>query len=368
MENSLQAIRGSTRQERDRTTSTTRPATSERRCSSPRPRSTPGFFAMAEKLDLCDIKNVATKMGVTPGRPASRSPMNTPSRSSAPTTSRRSPWPARTRRSRTTASTASRKAIDRVTDADGHEIPPPQTTCTQVLDPEDRRHRRIRAAGRHDAAAEPVRIEPERRHADDRQDRHARGRPDLDGRVEHEGRHGRLGRQLARASHRSASSGSRHPAEPAASHGSRRSSSAPPTTSTAATEFPEPDRDLTRQVLTDLPNVVGCRIDEATSPSTTPGSRSRRRPLDSYAAAGTRRGAEPGRGQGRKRNDGHHQPQQRQRCRRPRGCRGPQCQRGDQLPEVASASAMSSPARASRRRASRATARRPAPIPRAARW
>ena len=28
------------------------------------------------------------------------------------------------------------KAIDRVTDADGQEIAPPQTTCTQVIAPE----------------------------------------------------------------------------------------------------------------------------------------------------------------------------------------------------------------------------------------
>ena len=37
------------------------------------------------------------------------------------------------------------KAIDRVTDSDGNDIAPPVRTCTQVLEPEDRRHRRVRA-------------------------------------------------------------------------------------------------------------------------------------------------------------------------------------------------------------------------------
>ena len=42
-------------------------ASSGPRCSSRRQSLNTGFFAMAEKLDLCDIQKVATKMGVTRG-------------------------------------------------------------------------------------------------------------------------------------------------------------------------------------------------------------------------------------------------------------------------------------------------------------
>ena len=73
-----------------------------------------------------------------------------------------------------------------------------------------------------------------------------------------------------------------------------------------------------RQVLTDLPNVVGQTIDEATRTLEARGLHGDRgRPRRLRRGRRHRRGAEPRRGQGRRRNDGHHQPQQRQRRHRP---------------------------------------------------
>lgn len=93
-----------------------------------------GYFAMAEQLDLCDIKNVATKMGVTLG---SGEPVTMNTLFSIIGSNNVSPL-ALAGAYGTVANNGiycQPKAIDRVTDSDGNEIAPPQTTCTQVLDP-----------------------------------------------------------------------------------------------------------------------------------------------------------------------------------------------------------------------------------------
>ena len=96
-----------------------------------------GFFAMAEKLDLCDIQKVATKMGVTRGNDGS--PVSMDNLFSVIGSNNVSPM-AMAGAYATVANNGiycQPKSIDRVTDADGVERPEyiPATTCTQVIEP-----------------------------------------------------------------------------------------------------------------------------------------------------------------------------------------------------------------------------------------
>ena len=93
-----------------------------------------GFFAMAEKLDLCDIKKVATKMGVTQanGEEVSMTNLN-----SIIGTNPVSPL-AMASAYATVANNGvycQPQAIDRVTDADGNDLPKPERTCKPVIEP-----------------------------------------------------------------------------------------------------------------------------------------------------------------------------------------------------------------------------------------
>ena len=93
-----------------------------------------GFFAMAEKLDLCDIQKVATKMGVMRGDGV---PVTMDTQFSVIGSNNVSPM-AMAGAYATVANNGiycQPKAIDRVTDSEGAEITPPQTACTQVIDP-----------------------------------------------------------------------------------------------------------------------------------------------------------------------------------------------------------------------------------------
>ncbi|WP_106816840.1 transglycosylase domain-containing protein [Microbacterium timonense] len=93
-----------------------------------------GFFAMAEKLDLCDIKKVATRMGVTK---ATGDEVEMTNLNSVIGTNFVSPM-AMAEAYATVANNGvycQPQAIDRVTDADGNELPKPVRTCTQVIAP-----------------------------------------------------------------------------------------------------------------------------------------------------------------------------------------------------------------------------------------
>ncbi|MCR2762618.1 transglycosylase domain-containing protein [Microbacterium sp. zg.B48] len=93
-----------------------------------------GYFAMAEQLDLCDIQKVATKMGATRG---DGTPVSMDTLFSVIGSNNLSPI-AMAGAYGTVANNGiycQPRAIDRVTDSDGNEITPPQTSCTQVLDP-----------------------------------------------------------------------------------------------------------------------------------------------------------------------------------------------------------------------------------------
>ncbi|WP_426320961.1 transglycosylase domain-containing protein [Microbacterium sp. E-13] len=94
-----------------------------------------GYFAMAEKLDLCDIKEVATRMGVTIAKTGE--PVKMDSLTSIIGTNAVSPL-AMAEAYATVANNGvycQPQAIDRVTDSDGNEMPKPERTCTQVIAP-----------------------------------------------------------------------------------------------------------------------------------------------------------------------------------------------------------------------------------------
>ncbi len=94
-----------------------------------------GYFAMAEELDLCDIQKVATKMGVLNARTGAEVTMDT--LFSVVGSNNVSPI-AMAGAYATVANNGiycQPKAIDRVTNADGVDLAIPQTTCTPVLDP-----------------------------------------------------------------------------------------------------------------------------------------------------------------------------------------------------------------------------------------
>ena len=93
-----------------------------------------GFMAMASELDLCDIGKVATKMGVTLGTGAEISMIG-------PNQVIGSDAVSPLAMAGAYATVANKgiycepQAIDRVTDSDGNEIAKPERKCSQVLDP-----------------------------------------------------------------------------------------------------------------------------------------------------------------------------------------------------------------------------------------
>ncbi|MFH8249289.1 transglycosylase domain-containing protein [Microbacterium sp. B2969] len=92
-----------------------------------------GFLAMAEKLDLCDIAKVVAKMGVTTGDGKEIKMLYAPEVIGSDNVSPLAMASAYA----TVANNGIRcepKAIDKVVDPDGREFAP-QKTCTQVLDP-----------------------------------------------------------------------------------------------------------------------------------------------------------------------------------------------------------------------------------------
>ncbi|MEJ1155059.1 transglycosylase domain-containing protein [Microbacterium marmarense] len=93
-----------------------------------------GFFAMAEQLDLCDIKNDATKMGVTLGN---GNEVKVDTQFSIIGSNAVSPI-AMASAYGTVANNGiycEPRAIDKVTDSNGNDVALPERTCEQVLDP-----------------------------------------------------------------------------------------------------------------------------------------------------------------------------------------------------------------------------------------
>lgn len=96
-----------------------------------------GYLAMAQKLDLCDIIDVADKMGVTTGREGADVKIPVVGPNQVIGSDNVSPL-AMAGAYATVANNGiycQPTAIDKVTDADGNELPLPERACSQVLDP-----------------------------------------------------------------------------------------------------------------------------------------------------------------------------------------------------------------------------------------
>ncbi|MFC0198472.1 transglycosylase domain-containing protein, partial [Microbacterium arthrosphaerae] len=94
-----------------------------------------GFLGMAEKLDLCDIEQVATRMGVTRG---SGAPIDIDGAAAIIGTNNIAPV-AMAAAFATIANNGVHcipRAIERVVNADGMELPVPGDRCTQVISPQ----------------------------------------------------------------------------------------------------------------------------------------------------------------------------------------------------------------------------------------
>ncbi|MFV0320313.1 MAG: transglycosylase domain-containing protein [Microbacterium sp.] len=94
-----------------------------------------GFFAMAEELDLCDVQKVATKLGVEKGDGSGPVDMNT---QFSILGSNNVSLIAMAGAYATVANKGilcTPHAIDRITDAQGNDLPMPENTCEQELDP-----------------------------------------------------------------------------------------------------------------------------------------------------------------------------------------------------------------------------------------
>lgn len=246
-----------------------------------------GYFAMAEKLDLCDIKNVASKMGVfvpetkkdkngdgdfnDEGERTINAEVDMDNLTSIIGTNQVSPL-AMAAAYATVANNGiycQPQAIDKVTDAEGNEIAKPQRTCTQVIDPKvaataayalqgvmnggtgaggNTRDgtQLIGKTGTHEELQTWL-VESSSRVATATWVGNSQGGGDLfktwlDGRKVSDFRYGITKRVQAAA----------NAAYPAGN-------------------FPGPDSELTKQVLTDLPNVVGQTIEQATKTLTDAG-------------------------------------------------------------------------------------------------
>jgi membrane peptidoglycan carboxypeptidase len=219
-----------------------------------------GFFAMAEKLDLCDIQKVATKMGVTTGQ---GQPVNMDTLFSVVGSNNVTPL-AMASAYATVANNGvycQPKAIDRVTDADGNEIAPPATACSQVLDPKVAATagyalQGVMNRGGTGANSNPWDGTPLLGKTGTNED-------DQTWMVESSTNVATavwVGNAQGKASLKQWANGvqlnqMRHRIAPAIQRAADAAYGGNP--------FPQPDRDLTRQVLTDLPDVVGMGTDEA---------------------------------------------------------------------------------------------------------
>jgi membrane peptidoglycan carboxypeptidase len=93
-----------------------------------------GYVAMASELDLCDIGKVATKMGVTRGS-GEKIVMQGPNQVIGSDNVSPLAMAAAYATVANKGIYCQPRAIDKVTDSDGNEIPLPERKCTQVLDP-----------------------------------------------------------------------------------------------------------------------------------------------------------------------------------------------------------------------------------------
>ncbi|MDT0141815.1 transglycosylase domain-containing protein [Microbacterium sp. PRC9] len=222
-----------------------------------------GYLAMAEKLDYCDIGKVATKMGVIDTYENEPVDMNT--LNSVIGTESVSPL-AMAEAYATVANNGTYcqpKVIDRVTDSEGSDLPVPQRTCSQVLDPKVAATAAYALQGVMNGGTG------------------AQGKPrDNVPLIGKTGTHEELQSWLIESSTKVATAtwagnvqGGGDIFKTYTADGLRladiryrvtRDVQGAANAAYGGDRFASPDADLTKQVLTDLPNVVGKSVDEAT--------------------------------------------------------------------------------------------------------
>jgi membrane peptidoglycan carboxypeptidase len=221
-----------------------------------------GYFAMAEKLNLCDIGNVATKMGVIDT--FDNEPVQLTTLTGVIGVTPVSPL-AMAEAYATVANNGvycQPQVIDRVTDADGNELPKPQRACNPVIEP------RVAATAAY--ALQGVMNGGTGAGGNPRD-----GVP-LIGKT---GTHESIQSWLVTSSTKVATATWAGNVNGGGDifktwHNGRklsdirynitRSVQGAANDAYGGDQFPKPDADLTKQVLTDLPNVVGKSVDEAT--------------------------------------------------------------------------------------------------------
>ena len=153
-----------------------------------------GYFAMAEKLDLCDIGNVATKLGVMDTY--NNAPVKMDGLNTVIGTANVSPL-AIAEAYATVANNGTYcqpQVIDRVTDSDGNELPKPERTCSPVLDPKVAATAAYALQGVMNGGT-GAQGKPRDGVAAHRQDRYPRRAPVVARRVQHQGRDRDVGGQ-----------------------------------------------------------------------------------------------------------------------------------------------------------------------------
>ncbi len=95
-----------------------------------------GFLAMASKLDICEINQLAQRMGVHLGDGGSVTDENVPYDVLGPKNIAALDMASAYAAVANNGTRCEPHAIDKITGPDGSELPIPPTTCTQVIKPE----------------------------------------------------------------------------------------------------------------------------------------------------------------------------------------------------------------------------------------
>lgn len=230
-----------------------------------------GFYAMAEKLDLCDINKMAERLGVHEGDMGSVTASNGLFES---TLGSKSIAPIQMASAYATVANQGKlcqpRVIDKVVNSAGEEMPVPKSTCTQVVSPEVAATAAHALQGVMNATGSAARLGdgvPLIGKTGTNEstgtamatsstktttfifsgfDRDMTKEPDFGKRKRIERVYGPSGMQLSQI---------RFPLS--------RAMQGAANSVYGGDRFPQPDRDLTRRVMKDLPDVVGKSIDEA---------------------------------------------------------------------------------------------------------
>ncbi|MDQ0642424.1 transglycosylase domain-containing protein [Microbacterium murale] len=260
-----------------------------------------GYFAMASRLDICDINKVADRMGVTRG---DGTPVTEGADANVPYNVLGSQYIAPLDMASAYATVANKgvycapKAIDRVVNQKGEELPVPETSCDQVISPEVAATAAYALQGVMDPGGTGDRANP------------FDGTP-LIGKT---GSHNEYGTMMIESSTKAATAVyigrwkgdadiwgqwyNDNLLQDIRYEVARDMQTEADRVLGGGDEFPGPDRNLTKEVWVDLPNVLGQTVADATATLENAGFSVRvADPVDSDAAAGIVATQDPGAGQ-----------------------------------------------------------------------